>query len=370
MPPASPEPESTSALPAATLVDFHRVRTVQTYRRRPPRVFNVTSLDDNLLIWYYSHISQMQPTCSEEGFYKVQNCYVYEGTFIIQHDMCWLADSVTDYSIRAEILSTLINLINDRHSKYLDVNYLDRPKVVISTAGYQNYGHCITDILPKLVNIRQSGLKSITLIIPNRFCITDTIIKDVCSHIGLSIDIVRCPDASLFSCEEVLYFSPVSIHNTTKSPTLIAFVDIIRGTYGIVPTVSRKLFVARGKAASRQIANYDEVSTILMQRGYEIVTPETMSMIDQIKIFSEASHIVGSLGAGLANSIFSSPSAKLMMFDPGLSDFYYWDLASLAGQEFYWVFTEPIEFWSLARSLSPFSVPLDQLSAALQSFEQ
>jgi capsular polysaccharide biosynthesis protein len=93
-------------------------------------------------------------------------------------------------------------------------------------------------------------------------------------------------------------------------------------------------------------------------------------MIDQIKIFSEASRIVGSLGAGLANSIFSSPSAKLMMFDPGLADFYYWDLASLAGQEFYWVFTEPIEFWSLARSLSPFTIPLDQLSAALQPFEQ
>jgi capsular polysaccharide biosynthesis protein len=293
---------------------------------------------------------------------------VYEGTFIIKHDMCWLADSVVDYSIRAEILPTLIALIKNGHPKCIDVS--SRPKVLISTAGYQNYGHCITDILPKLVNIRQSGLKAITLVIPNRFCISDSIIGDVCAHIGLSADILRCPDASLFSCDEVIYFSPVSIHNTTKSPTLLKFADVIRETYGVIPTASRKLFVARGKAASRQIANYDEVATIFMQRGYEVVTPETMSMIDQIKIFSEASRIVGSLGAGLANSIFSSPSAKLMMFDPGLADFYYWDLASLAGQEFYWVFTEPIEFWSLARSLSPFTIPLDQLSAALQPFEQ
>jgi hypothetical protein len=368
MSPTSPESESASALSAATLVDFHRVRTVQTYHRRPPRVFNVTSLDDNLLIWFYTHISQMQPTCSEEGFYRLKNCYVYEGTFIIKNDMSWLTDSVVDYSIRSEMLLTLVSLIKDGHSKHLDVN--DRPKVVISTAGYQNYGHCITDILPKLVNIRHAGFKYITLIIPDRFCISNIIIGDVCSYIGLSVDILRCPDANLFSCDEVLYFSPVSIHNTTKSPTLLAFVDMVRNTYNIIPKVSRKLLVARGKSASRQMANYDEVATMLIQRGYEVVTPETISMIDQIKIFSEASHIVGSLGAGLANSIFSSPSAKLMMFDPGLSDFYYWDLASLAGQEFYWVFTEPMEFWSLARSLSPFSVPLDQLSAALQSFEQ
>ena len=43
-----------------------------------------------------------------------------------------------------------------------------------------------------------------------------------------------------------------------------------------------------------------------------VVSPQTMSLDDQVAIFGEASHIAGEYGSGLHSSIFSLPGTRVL----------------------------------------------------------
>ncbi|OFT76764.1 hypothetical protein HMPREF3115_25815 [Burkholderia sp. HMSC10F09] len=89
--------------------------------------------------------------------------------------------------------------------------------------------------------------------------------------------------------------------------------------------------------------NEHVIEDIAQSYGFKIVRPETMSVLDQVATFSGAQHVMGPLGAGLTNSVFSPEGAQVTVIDPGLYDFFFYDLASLRGQQFNWIFTQPIE---------------------------
>ena len=54
------------------------------------------------------------------------------------------------------------------------------------------------------------------------------------------------------------------------------------------------------------------------------------------------------------------------MIDPGLADYFFWDLAALAGQPFTWFFTGPISFFTHELSAAKYPVDLDGLRYVLR----
>jgi capsular polysaccharide biosynthesis protein len=60
----------------------------------------------------------------------------------------------------------------------------------------------------------------------------------------------------------------------------------------------------------RRCMNEDEIVAMLAKYGYEEVFCEKLSMQDKIQLFAQATHIVGCIGGGMANLLFSSPSTK------------------------------------------------------------
>ena len=71
----------------------------------------------------------------------------------------------------------------------------------------------------------------------------------------------------------------------------------------------RKLFIDRG-VGSRKLANKDDVFAIL--KGYEILRLEEMPVLEQMKAFAEATHIVATHGAGLVNLLWCLPTTKVI----------------------------------------------------------
>ena len=68
----------------------------------------------------------------------------------------------------------------------------------------------------------------------------------------------------------------------------------------------------------RKMLNEDLLVEELEKFGYKEVFTETMSMKEKIRIFSGAEKIVGSIGGGLVNVLFSSPKTKLIsVISPG-----------------------------------------------------
>lgn len=82
-----------------------------------------------------------------------------------------------------------------------------------------------------------------------------------------------------------------SIHNSQKAPT-------------------RKIFISRDDAAGRRLLNVDELFMVL--KGWEKIVLSDLSIREQIKIFSESTHIMSTHGAGLVNTVFSPEGATVI----------------------------------------------------------
>jgi len=61
----------------------------------------------------------------------------------------------------------------------------------------------------------------------------------------------------------------------------------------------------------RRLINEDELVEKLVADGYQEVFTETLTTIDKILYFSNATHVVGAIGGGIANVLFSPTSTKL-----------------------------------------------------------
>jgi capsular polysaccharide biosynthesis protein len=63
--------------------------------------------------------------------------------------------------------------------------------------------------------------------------------------------------------------------------------------------------------SKRKLNNEDELADYLTQQGFTEVFTENYSTEDKILMFANAEHVVGSIGGGLCNVLFSNPECKL-----------------------------------------------------------
>lgn len=61
----------------------------------------------------------------------------------------------------------------------------------------------------------------------------------------------------------------------------------------------------------RRLENEDELVSFLTNQGYEEVFTETLSTIEKIQLFANAEEIVGTIGGGICNVLFSKENTKL-----------------------------------------------------------
>ena len=80
--------------------------------------------------------------------------------------------------------------------------------------------------------------------------------------------------------------------------------------------------------------NHSEVEATLAAEGFEVIEPDSLSFIDQVRLFREAAVVVGQTGAGLMNLLFAPVGCRAIVLiarSPHSNYLYYSSLASLAG---------------------------------------
>lgn len=101
-------------------------------------------------------------------------------------------------------------------------------------------------------------------------------------------------------------------------------------------TPARKLYLSRSGTQRRRIDNEAALEAALARAGFETVRPETLSVREQVQLFSQASHVVGSSGAALTNVMFCAPGARVVVLQnrhlvAGGGDLYFDALATACG---------------------------------------
>ncbi|NHO17442.1 DUF563 domain-containing protein [Acetobacter oeni] len=103
----------------------------------------------------------------------------------------------------------------------------------------------------------------------------------------------------------------------TASETAVETSHMLRHAAGCVSRPgSRLLFIERGEAANRKIPNEAELASGLKQIGFECIRPETLSVREQIRLFSEARMVIGFLGAGMTNISWCPPASVVYELVP------------------------------------------------------
>jgi hypothetical protein len=95
----------------------------------------------------------------------------------------------------------------------------------------------------------------------------------------------------------------------------------------------QRLYVEREHL--RQVENAAEVRAFLEHAGFKTIRLEGMPLLEQVRLFATAEFVVGPHGAGLANLLFTPPSARVIEFMPAneMRPFF-WLISSKIGHEY------------------------------------
>ena len=344
---------------------FTELKPPHSYRRTPPNLFNLQSADEAALRAAYYLFAHESVECPAEGYTVHEHCYIYDGCFVMDPAMEWVPDTVADYGIAETIKPVLQGVIRGRHQRMLDPSPL--ATVMIAKAGADNYGHTLTDILPKLVNIGRSGLSAIRLILPTGMQHFAGLVSGLLKHQGIAAELDFHAPATLLEARDIYVFSATSRHNTRKSTTFLELADMLCALYGIPMERSRRIYVRRGPDDIRSLGRAAAVEAAFAAHGFEAIFPASLSLEDQIRLFASASHVAGGMGAGMANIGWAPPGCDVLMIDPGIGDFYYWDFCCLLQHRFNWLFAAPLRGYSHGLAHDTFDVDPDLLGATLRS---
>lgn len=101
-------------------------------------------------------------------------------------------------------------------------------------------------------------------------------------------------------------------------------VSVVKDRYNTSVVTPRKIYVSRrtwlhndfsnigtNYTTRRRLVNEDELVEKLKRDGYEEVFTEKLSTIEKILYFANATHVVGAIGGGISNVLFSPKTTKL-----------------------------------------------------------
>lgn len=75
----------------------------------------------------------------------------------------------------------------------------------------------------------------------------------------------------------------------------------------------KRIFISRKNASARRKFNEEEIVQTLSEFEFVVVYPETLSVADQISLFSQAEWIIGGSGAAFANLLFCQPACNVVI---------------------------------------------------------
>lgn len=175
------------------------------------------------------------------------------------------------------------------------------------------YGHWLLEGMPKLLLLRQVAdqLPSLRIALPR------SLGQWVAAWIGQIL-----PEASVeiyddrttyLHCERLLI--PTLLTDTDHHvfhPELARLLASFERP--IVPGERRKrLYVSRvAPSLFRRLSNQMQIEQIAVSEGLELVKPETLSIAEQIDLFSRAELVVGEFGSAMHNTLFSPRDTNVL----------------------------------------------------------
>jgi capsular polysaccharide biosynthesis protein len=238
---------------------------------------------------------------------------------------------------------------------------LQRPKrvrgthMVLLNPWCQAYFHWMLDTLPRLALLPVEEHPNVPLIVPARL---SRFQSESLALAGIDRSRLVPFDHTHMVVEELWFPSLAGRTGNPRTWTL----EWLRST--LTPAdpgfSSRRLYVSRADARLRSVSNESEVVAVLAERGFEVFIPGDMSLAEQLRLFSEASAIVGPHGAGLMNAFAARDAVVIELFEPRYVNGCYYALADALGHAYWYLMCEPSGETDLEVDLNRLGATLDR----------
>jgi Glycosyltransferase 61 len=209
---------------------------------------------------------------------------------------------------------------------------------VLALQGDSNYYHFMMDVVPRLGVFEQCPEISPPDLwyVPVR----ENFQRELLTLLGIDLD--RCIDSTQIRHvhAECLVVPTPPAMTVINPPWAVAYLRRRLLPTPIERIDGRGIYVSRGGGSNnRQVTNEGELIELLGARGFRVIEPERMTVVEKIEAFAQASVIVGAHSAGLVNLAFASAGAAVVeLFPSGGTNTCYWKLAdAVPGLEYRYV---------------------------------
>lgn len=175
---------------------------------------------------------------------------------------------------------------------------------VLGSSSQDNYYRNIVTFLPRIFyNPKNKSKIAIHRNTSNKLRI---FIKLLCKQMGLDINFVYLDDT---------FYK----FNNSEIPQFFKKEDSIKILNKLTIKNNKKrekIYVIRRNANYRNLLNENDVIEKLIKLDFAIIDLNDFSILDQIKLFSNAKTIVSTIGSGLTNIVFCQPGTKVFEISP------------------------------------------------------
>jgi hypothetical protein len=219
---------------------------------------------------------------------------------------------------------------------------IERTVALLRKPGDVNYGHWLIECLPRISEFRRmfpssdmsfgfsagpSGMRQVR--------------EDSLAWCRIEGSQLAPLNALPTRVSKLLLISGNSIHSHTHDFDGLLGLAALAKRVPSTDSGHRRIYVKRPEGSRRRMFNEPEVIEVLERNGFDVVSPETLSVNDQVALFSNAKMVVGVSGAALANILFCPPRTRVLTLMPNRGEeYFFWDVASIAALDFNILFGE------------------------------
>ncbi|MGC9270368.1 glycosyltransferase family 61 protein [Acidiphilium sp.] len=207
--------------------------------------------------------------------------------------------------------------------------------ILCKQSGSENYGHWLTEMLPKLfLSKSELGFKHYLYVVPSVCGQMGDVICESAALAGVSKDELLPLDRGAAYFAELIVLEGLTDHSVYMSPLVLSCLD--RLSHDIVGTGAPRVYLRRTPANARDFENEAQVADILTSAGFTPVTTSRLSFREQIAVVRDAQVVLGTMGAAMANVAFCRPGSEVCLFGPASArEFFFWFVANLKHLVYY-----------------------------------
>lgn len=188
---------------------------------------------------------------------------------------------------------------------------------LIAGRNDNNWYHFVCEYLPRLLQLDQAVPDDVPILISNRTPLTGkTFIRSLTSRTIIEVDTeTRTAIDELYVAEPTLQVLdsihiPWSDGIALNTEALTALREVVRKRYATNDRRGR--YYLTRNSGHRRLLNDELLSRVAASHGLEVLDPATLTLEQQLSMFSNAELIVGAGGAVMANYLFLPSGARVL----------------------------------------------------------